>query len=106
MVRIGSLARPTPTKSFPSASGRGTRTCAPAFYSYTAPEPQGLTDEALRPEGAFWTPEGGTALLMYDDLRGKPSPKTALLEFMQSAYLAGAKTAGWDLEAFRTGPGC
>ncbi len=77
---------------------------APAFYSYTAPEPQGLTDEALRPEGAFWAPEGGTALLMYDDLRGKDSPKPALLEFWESAYQAGAKTAGWDTEVFRANP--
>lgn len=26
----------------------------PAFYSYTAPEPEGLTDEPLRPEAAGW----------------------------------------------------
>lgn len=76
----------------------------PAFYSYTAPQPEGLSDEALRPESAFWAPEGGTALLMYDDLRVTDSPKSALLEFLESAYQAGAKTAGWDVEAFRTNP--
>ena len=27
---------------------------APAFYSYTAPEPEGLTAEPLRPEAAYW----------------------------------------------------
>ena len=75
---------------------------APAFYSYTAPEPEGLTDQPLRPEVAFWAPEGGTTLLMYDDLRRMDSPKPALLDFLESAYLAGAKTAGWDVEAFRT----
>jgi hypothetical protein len=74
---------------------------APAFYSYTAPEPEGLTDQPLRPEGAFWAPEGGMALLMYDDLREKESPKSALLEFLQSAYEAGARTAGWNIEDFR-----
>ena len=77
---------------------------APAFYSYTAPEPDGLTDEPLRPEAASWAPQGGTALLMYDDLRSMDSPEAALLEFLESAYLAGAKTAGWDVEAFRTSP--
>ena len=74
---------------------------APAFYSYTAPEPEGLTDQLLRPEGAFWAPEVGTALLMYDDLRKMDSPKEALLEFLESTYEAGARTAGWDVEGFR-----
>jgi hypothetical protein len=41
------------------------------------------------------------ALLMYDDLRKADSPKTTLLAFMESAYQAGAKTAGWDIEEFR-----
>ena len=77
---------------------------APAFYSYTAPEPEGLTDEPLRPEAATWAPEGGTALLMYHDLRTMDSPESTLLEFLESAYLAGARAAGWDVEAFRTSP--
>ncbi len=77
---------------------------APAFYSYTAPEPEGLIDEPLRPEAASWAPQGGTALLMYDDLRSMDSPETALLEFLESAYLAGTRAAGWDVEAFRTNP--
>src|SRR5215217_7663837 len=79
-------------------------TPAPAFYSYTAPEPDGLAGQPLCPESAFWAPEGGMALLMYDDLRKVVSPKTTLLDFMQSAYEAGARTAGWDVEALRTHP--
>jgi hypothetical protein len=77
---------------------------APAFYSYTAPEPEGLTGQPLRPEAAFWAPEGGMALLMYDDLRKADSPKPTLLEFMQSAYEAGARTAGWDADDLRAEP--
>jgi hypothetical protein len=42
--------------------------------------------------------------LMYDEMRKALSPKTALLEFMESAYEAGARTAGWDIEGFRTNP--
>jgi hypothetical protein len=76
----------------------------PAFYSYTAPEPEGLTGQPLSPEGAFWAPEGGTALLMYEDLRKMDSPKSALLDFLESAYQAGAKTAGWDIEEYRADP--
>jgi hypothetical protein len=76
----------------------------PAFYSYTAPEPEGLTDHPLSPEAASWLPEGGTALLSYEEVRTSASPKETLLEFMESAYQAGAKSAGWDIEAFRTHP--
>jgi hypothetical protein len=79
-------------------------TPAPAFYSYTAPEPNGLTGQPLRPKSAFWAHEGGMALLMYDDVRKADSPKTTVLEFMESAYEAGAKSAGWDIEALRTHP--
>jgi hypothetical protein len=79
-------------------------TPTPAFYSYTAPEPDGLTGRPLSPEAAFWAPEGGMALLMYDDLRKVVSPKTTLLDFMQSAYEAGARTAGWDVDDLRAEP--
>jgi hypothetical protein len=76
----------------------------PAFYSYVAPEPEGLTEHLLSPEAASWLPEGGTALLLYEEIRNSPSPKETLLEFMESAYQAGAKSAGWDIDAFRTHP--
>jgi hypothetical protein len=77
---------------------------APAFYSYTAPEPADLSNKPLQPEEAFWADMGGSsrALLMYDDLRKMESPKTALLDFLESAYRAGARTAGWDEGAFTT----
>ena len=74
----------------------------PTFYSYTAPEPPGLTDEPLTPASARWLPEGGTATLAYEDVRLGEAPEHALLGFLQSAYLAGARTAGWDEEALRT----
>ncbi|CAA9445128.1 MAG: Ava_C0101 and related proteins [uncultured Rubrobacteraceae bacterium] len=74
----------------------------PAFYSYTAPEPKDLTGQPLRPPSAAWQ-EGGTALLTYEEVRNAVSPKETLLEFLQSAYEAGAKTAGWDMEKFRAG---
>lgn len=72
----------------------------PAFYSYTAPEPEGLTDQPLKPVEAYWQ-AGGTALLTYEALRGGGSPRETLLDFMQSAYVAGAGTAGWDTESLR-----
>ena len=74
----------------------------PAFYSYTAPEPEGLTEHPLSPPSARWLPEGGTAFLTYEEVRKSDYPKETLLGFMESAYEAGAKSAGWDTEALRT----
>ncbi len=74
----------------------------PAFYSYIAPEPEGLTEQSLRPPAATWQ-EGGTALLTYEDVRNSDSPTGPLLELLQSAYEAGARTAGWDMEALQAG---
>jgi hypothetical protein len=73
----------------------------PAFYSYTAPEPMGLTAQPLKPDTAHWLPEGGMALLTYEEVRNSASPRDTLLEFLESAYLAGAKTANWDIDSFR-----
>jgi hypothetical protein len=74
----------------------------PAFYSYTAPEPDGLNEEPLRPAAARWaSPYGSSrfALLDYDDVLGAPDPRRALLDFLESAYEAGARRAGWDAAA-------
>jgi hypothetical protein len=35
---------------------------------------------------------------MYGEMRGAPDPRAALMAFLESAYLAGATTAGWDVE--------
>lgn len=74
----------------------------PAFYSYsyTAPEPDGLTEQPVSPESASWQ-EGGTALLTYESVRNSASSKETLLEFVEGAYRAEAKTAGWDAEEFQ-----
>jgi hypothetical protein len=69
---------------------------APAFYSYTAPEPAGLNKGLIHPETAFYSPEVSEFLLMYDDIRGVNSPKQVLLDFLQSTYEAGANLANWD----------
>lgn len=70
----------------------------PAFYSYTAPAPEGLTEQPLSPASASW--QGGSALLTYEAVRTSASPGDALMEFLESAYLAGAKTANWTIEDF------
>jgi hypothetical protein len=69
---------------------------APAFYSYTAPEPAGLSEEKIRPPAAFYHQEMKEFLLYYDDVRQSSSPDDALMEFLQSTYEAGARLAGWE----------
>ncbi len=75
---------------------------APAFYSYTAPEPAGLADEPL-PQPAKWQESNGShmALLMYDDVRNTDDVQGAVLDFLEAAYQAGAERAGWDANKFR-----
>ncbi len=73
----------------------------PAFYAYVAPKPEGLMDEPLSPKEAFWSPEAGMALLMYNSIREAEAPEQKVLDFLESVYQAGAKKANWDIEAFR-----
>jgi hypothetical protein len=76
---------------------------APAFYSYAAPEPAGLADEKLQPDTAKWNEANGShmAILMYDDIRDAEDPRELVLEFLESAYQAGAKLADWSVEDFK-----
>jgi hypothetical protein len=76
----------------------------PAFYSYTYPLPAGLYDQPLQPAGAVWDQEGGYALLRYELVRQAASPRQAVLDFLESAYQAGARRAGWDLDSFSLQP--
>ncbi len=78
----------------------------PAFYSYTYPSPHGLDEEILLPKGAGWIQSNGSplAILKYDDLRQEEAPKQALLDFLESAYQAGAGLAGWPIDELRATP--
>jgi hypothetical protein len=69
----------------------------PTYYSYTAPEPSNLREQRLQPEEAAWGGAGGAlALLSYEAVRVAADPRATLLAFLESAYEAGASTAGWD----------
>ena len=69
-----------------------------SFYSYAAPEPEGLRERQLQPDTAVWTTQGAGSLarLAYDDVRAAEDPRAALLSFLESSYRAGADAAGWD----------
>ena len=68
----------------------------PVFYSYAAPEPPGFAEQRVRPQAAFYHPQMKEFLLMYDDVRTAPSPKDALMDFLQSTYNAAADLGKWD----------
>ncbi|HYK22735.1 MAG TPA: DUF5996 family protein [Pyrinomonadaceae bacterium] len=68
----------------------------PAFYSYTAPAPEGLSAAKVRPEQAFYNSEQGLFLLLYEEMRTTPDPDATLMDFLQSTYEAGADLAKWD----------
>ncbi|TWF80287.1 hypothetical protein FHX44_116230 [Pseudonocardia hierapolitana] len=73
-----------------------------AFYSYTAPEPDGLADEPLPPP-ANWLerrPGSHLAVLTYDTARKPPDAQAAVLDFYEAAYRGGASRAGWDIARY------
>ena len=72
------------------------------YYSYTGPEPDGLRDQPL-PVGDWVSSDNGTlAILPYDLVRTARDPRGTLLAFLQGAYEAGARFAGWDASAFES----
>src|SRR5687767_350284 len=54
---------------------------APAFYSYTAPAPEGLADEPLPPPASWQEFRGSPmALLMFEDVRRADDQRELVLE--------------------------
>lgn len=70
-----------------------------AFYSYTYPSPKGIDDHFLAPDAAKWIDANGSpmAFLPYAAVLQSKDPRKAILSFLESAYQAGAKSAGWDI---------
>ncbi len=73
-----------------------------AFYSYTAPEPAGLREQPLACGEWVEQRSGSLALLPYETVRTARDPRTTLLAFLESAYEAGARLAGWDAASFES----
>lgn len=68
----------------------------PAFYSYAYPEPPGYRTASVRPAEAFFSSDLQEFVLPYDSVRAAPSPREALLDFLQSTYEAAATHGQWD----------
>ena len=78
----------------------------PAYYSYTYPSPDKIDDQPLLPAPANWVDANGSpmAFLRFEDVRSSPDPRHAVLDFLESAYQAGAKLANWDMQELETPP--
>ncbi len=70
-----------------------------AFYAYAAPEPKGFGDAKVKPEAAFYAKDVSEFFLPYDAVRQSSSPESALMDFCESTYEAGANLASWDRNA-------
>jgi Family of unknown function (DUF5996) len=72
------------------------------YYSYTSPEPEGIRDQPLSVGEWIEFGSGSLAVLPQDDVRTARDPRGTLLAFLQSAYEAGARLAGWDAGSFES----
>jgi hypothetical protein len=71
----------------------------PAFYAYAVPQPDGLADAPIRPEGALYDRELNEFVLPYERVRSAVSPDAAIAAFIDSTYDRAATLAGWDRQA-------
>ena len=76
----------------------------PAYYAYAAPQPPGFDRSAIRPSDAFFHRDLGEYLLPYEIIARARSPRTLLLEFLQSTYEAAATLGSWDRAALERTP--
>jgi hypothetical protein len=81
---------------WPGGEWFGKEIATPLFYSYTAPEPTGIRQQPVRPPAGRFDSELSEFVVPYDAVRTLPSPRDALMEFLQSSYEAGATCAGWN----------
>jgi hypothetical protein len=71
----------------------------PVMYAYAVPEPAGLKEARVRPDGAYYHAGMGEFFLPYDAVRTASSPERAIREFVDSTYDAAATLARWDRKA-------
>jgi len=71
----------------------------PFFYSYAYPEPKGYREYAIRPLAAGFNAAFGEFVLPYEAMRQSADPDGALLDFLESTYVAAADCARWDRAA-------
>ncbi|MFD2147866.1 DUF5996 family protein [Mucilaginibacter antarcticus] len=70
----------------------------PAFYAYCYPTPADFGQQPVKPAEAFYSTDMGEYFLKYEDVIRSANPEKALMDFLQSTYLAAANTGNWDRE--------
>jgi Family of unknown function (DUF5996) len=74
------------------------------FYAYAVPEPAGLKEARVQPEGASYHPVLNEFVLPYEVVRTSESPERAIAAFVESTYEQAATLAGWDRAALERVP--
>ena len=69
-----------------------------AFYAYSYPQPDDVSDQPVEPADAFFDEALGEFLLPYHAVRVARDPDQAALTFLQSTYDIAADVGGWDHE--------
>jgi len=81
----------------------GNKDMEASFYSYTAPEPAGLSDVVgqgkILPAATFYSTDMKEFFLPYEAVSNSNSPEQTLMDFCQTTYEAGANLAGWERAA-------
>ena len=67
-----------------------------AFYAYAYPEPDGFSEQPVRPAEAFYSEDFRQFLLPYEFVRAADAPDATLLAFLGDTYDAAATLARWD----------
>jgi len=80
----------------------GATAAEPFFYAYIYPEPEGYRRASVA-HGQF-DETYGEFVLPYGAVRAAADPERLVLEFIRSAYEAGADLAGWERAALDREP--
>jgi hypothetical protein len=73
-----------------------TRYAKAALYAYAHPAPEGFDHMTLSPAGARWDAGLGEYILDWDDIRERPDPRAAGLDFARSAFRQACAACAWD----------
>lgn len=74
-----------------------------AYYAFIYPKPDKLELAKIQPEAAYWNAQLEEFILDYDHVRITEDSESALLDFFQSTYEAGASAAKWREDLIMSG---
>ena len=108
--RSAADSRPTPSRrrrtrrrSSRSASGPATTTSpTPPTTPTRRPNRTAFATSRCPPASGSSSPHGSLAILPYESVRTARDPRGTLLAFLQGAYEAGARLAGWGTSGFES----